>query len=605
MKVYGKTPTGGRQEHDYYATEPIAVKLLLNQECFDQNIWECASGENHIANVLREYGYSVRTSDIVKRTPTTEQKDFLKNKKKWNGDIITNPPFSHAEKFIHKALSLVGNGHKVAMFLRLQFLEGINRYEKLFKENPPKTVYVASRRIKCGKDGDFKSSMSSIMCLAWYVWEKGFKGDTAIKFINHDEELDETKMMAISKQDENVYANGDSLEGQKVKMYLGNCLESLKRLPSNSVNLELTSPPYDSLRSYVDAETWNLEVFKDIARELVRVLKPGGVIVWNVCDQCKNGSYSGNSHRQVLYFMELGLNLHDTMIWHKPNPFGRRRGKRYHVAYEPMYIFTKGEPDTFNPIMRKCKNGGRHYKAVYRSMYNEGRVEYKEGITNYETPDYNVWSIQPSRNRETFTTKDGRKIKHPAVFPIELALRHIKTWTNEGDIVLDPFMGSGTTGIAAVELGRKFIGCELSEDYFDMASARIEARMLELGISNDVEPVRANIIDFWNRSASEATCLVRSLYSSVSLDKEKAIWIGIAADKVASTIPTMNQSANINELQSTLCQPLIVPIPAVGWTIGMYKMPQCTARGTPLSFIKESEVFKLSINIKNRNYEDL
>jgi site-specific DNA-methyltransferase (adenine-specific) len=355
----------------------------------------------------------------------------------------------------------------------------------------------------------------------------------------------------------------------------------------------------------VDAETWNLEVFKDIARELVRVLKPGGVIVWNVCDQCKNGSYSGNSHRQVLYFMELGLNLHDTMIWHKPNPFARRRGKRYHVDYEPMYIFTKGEPDTFNPIMRKCKNGGRHYKAVYRSMRYEGRVEYKEGVINYETPDYNVWSIQPSRNRETFTNKDGREIKHPAVFPKELALRHIMSWTNEGDIVLDPFMGSGTTGIAAVELGRKFIGCELSEDYFDMASARIEARMLELGISNDVEPVRANIIDFWNRSASEATCLVRSLYSSVSLDKEKAIWIGIAADKVASTIPTMNQSANINELQSTLCQPLIVPIPAVGWTIGMYKMPQCTARGTPLSFIKESEVFKLSINIKNRNYEDL
>ena len=580
-KVYGKTPTGGRQEHNYYATEPIAVKLLLNQECFDQNIWECASGENHIANVLKEYGYNVRTSDIVKWTPTTEQKDFLKNRKKWNGDIITNPPFSHAEEFIHKALSLVGNGHKVAMFLRLQFLEGINRYEKLFKENPPKTVYVASRRIKCGKDGDFKSSMSSIMCLAWYVWEKGFKGNTAIKFINHDEELDETKMMAISKQDENVYANGDSLEGQKVKMYLGNCLESLKRLPSNSVNLELTSPPYDSLRSYVDAETWNLEVFKDIARELVRVLKPGGVIVWNVCDQCKNGSYSGNSHRQVLYFMELGLNLHDTMIWHKPNPFGRRRGKRYHVAYEPMYIFTKGEPDTFNPIMRKCKNGGRHYKAVYRSMYNEGRVEYKEGITNYETPDYNVWSIQPSRNRETFTTKDGRKIKHPAVFPIELALRHIKTWTNEGDIVLDPFMGSGTTGIAAVELGRKFIGCELSEDYFDMASARIETRMQELGMSNDEEPDRAQIINFWNQSASDATCLVRSLYSSGTEGNHIAIEIGIVRDKVASTYP-LNQSASISGLQIAMCQALVIPIPAVGWKVGMYEMPQCSARGTPL-----------------------
>ena len=580
-KVYGKTPKGGREEHDYYATDPIAVKLLLNQEKFDCNIWECASGENHIANVLKEYGYNVRTSDIVKRTPTTEVKDFLKTRKKWNGDIITNPPFCLAEEFIHKALSLVGKGHKVAMFLRLLFLESIKRYEGLFKENPPKTIYVASRRIKCGKDGDFNSSMSSIMCLAWFVWEKGFNGDTTIKFINHDEELDESKMMAVSELGETVYDNCDSLEGKKVKMYLGNCLESLKRLPSGSVNLILTSPPYDSLRSYVDAETWNLEVFKDIARELVRVLKPGGVIVWNVCDQCKNGSYSGNSFRQVLYFMELGLNLHDTMIWHKPNPFGRRRGKRYHVAYEPMYIFTKGEPDTFNPIMRKCKNGGRHYKAVYRSMCYEGRVEYKEGITNYETPDYNVWSIQPSRNRETFTTKDGRKIKHPAVFPTELALRHIMSWTNEGDIVLDPFMGSGTTGIAAVELGRKFIGCELCEDYFDMASARIEARMQELGISNDVEPARANIIDFWNRSALEATCLVRSLYSLGTEGNHRAIEIGIAADKVASTIPTMNQSASINGLLTARYQNLISAIPTVEWNFNGYSMPQCMPRGTP------------------------
>ena len=193
-KVFGKTPTGGRQENDYYATEPIAVKLLLNQEKFDCNIWECASGQNHIADVLKKYGYNVRTSDIVKRTPTTEKMDFLRTRMKWNGDIITNPPFSYAQEFIDKALSLVGEGHKVAMFLRLQFLEGISRYETLFKNNPPKTVYVASRRIKCGKDGDFNSSMSSIMSLSWFVWEKGFKGKPEIDWINHDEVLYEDKL---------------------------------------------------------------------------------------------------------------------------------------------------------------------------------------------------------------------------------------------------------------------------------------------------------------------------------------------------------------------------------------------------------------------------
>ena len=123
--------------------------------------------------------------------------------------------------------------------------------------------------------------------------------------------------------------------------------------------------------------------------------------------------------------MELGLNLHDTMVWHKPNPFGRRRGKRYHAAHEPMYVFSKGEPNTFNPIMRKCKNGGKPYKRTYKSLQGEGWEEYKEGVTNFEAPDYNVWSIQPSRNREKFTTWDGWEIKHPAVFPKELALRHI------------------------------------------------------------------------------------------------------------------------------------------------------------------------------------
>ena len=584
-KVYGKTPTGGRQEYEYYATEPIAVKLLLNQEKFDCNIWECASGENHIADVLKGYGYNVRTSDIVKRTPTTEVKDFIKARKKWNGDIITNPPFKYALDFIDKALSLVGEGHKVAMFLRLQFLEGIGRYENLFKDNPPKTVYVASKRIKCGKDGDFNSSMSSIMSLAWFVWEKGVTGDTTIKFINHDEELDESRMMAVSEQDETVCFNGDGFESRKVNLFQGDCLEHLRRLPNSSIDHILTSPPYDSLRTYGGVAAWNLEVFKGIAKELVRVLRPGGVIVWNVCDQCKNGSYSGNSFRQVLYFMELGLNLHDTMIWHKPNPFGRRRGKRYHAAHEPMYVFSKGEPNTFNPIMRKCKNGGKSYKRTYKSLQGEGWEEYKEGVTNYETPDYNVWSIQQSRNRETFTTWDGREIKHPAVFPKELALRHIMSWTNEGDIVLDPFMGSGTTGIAAVELGRKFIGCELNEDYFDMASARIESRMHELGISNDIqqeEPARARVICFWNQSATDAICLTRNLFSQGAEGNHRAIKIGIAGGKVASTTPTMNQSASTNGLQSSLCLPLIVPMPAVGWNVGMCEMPQCSARGTPI-----------------------
>lgn len=270
---------------------------------------------------------------------------------------------------------------------------------------------------------------------------------------------------------------------KKVNIHLGNCLNYLRSLPSHSVDLVVTSPPYDCLRTYGEGMTWNLDVFKAVAKELARVLKKGGVIVWNVSDECVNGGYSCTSMRQILYFTEeLGLRLHDVMIWQKSNPFIRKRGKRYHAAHEPMYILSKGEPKTFNPIMRECKNGGKGYDTTFVSQMGNGRVEHKRGVIAKECIDYNVWSIPTATSKEsTYTLKDGRKIHHTAVFPKELALRHIKTWTNEGDVVLDPFMGSGTSGLAAVELGRSFIGCELNEDYFTMASERIGEKMMECG----------------------------------------------------------------------------------------------------------------------------
>ena len=273
----------------------------------------------------------------------------------------------------------------------------------------------------------------------------------------------------------------------RVNLHLGDCLEHLKMIPSNSVNLILTSPPYDDLRTYGGNMTWNLDVFKDIASELARVLRDGGVMVWNVCDRCIDGGYSCTSHRQVLYFVDvLGLNLHDTMVWEKPNPFVRSRGKRYHAAYEPMFIFSKGKPKTFNPILRECKNGGKEYDATFTSNRTNGRVEHKHVVIPNECVDFNVWSIPTATSKETtYTLKDGRKIKHTAVFPKELAVRHIQTWSNEGDVVLDPFLGSGTSGIAAVELGRNFIGCEQNEDYYQMATERIQERMKEVGYEED------------------------------------------------------------------------------------------------------------------------
>lgn len=269
----------------------------------------------------------------------------------------------------------------------------------------------------------------------------------------------------------------------------------LKSIPSKSVDLVVTSPPYDNLRTYGGvADSWNFEKFKAIANELARVLKDGGVIVWNVCDQCVKGSYTCNSYRQVLYFTEkLGLKLNDEIVWHKSNPMTNNRRKRYQAAHELLYVFTKGRLETFNPIMRECKNGGKQYKKTFISNTGKGYASYKEGLTNKEAVDYNVWTIPTATSKEsTYISKDGRKIHHTAVFPKELAERVIMTWSNEGDTVLDPFLGSGTSGIAAVELGRSFIGCELNEDYFTMASERIQERMNKVGYEERNDYVNAS-----------------------------------------------------------------------------------------------------------------
>ena len=180
-----------RQNEDYYATDPIAAKLLLEIETINKNIpiWECASGGNHLANVFKENGYTVRTSDIVGRSDTTEIIDFLSNENnvKWDGYIITNPPYNKAVEFIEKAMSLVPDGMKVIMFLKVLFLESKKRYE-LFKKYPPKTVWVSSSRILCAKNARFEEMIAgggSAVAYAWFVFEKGYQGDTIVKWFNH------------------------------------------------------------------------------------------------------------------------------------------------------------------------------------------------------------------------------------------------------------------------------------------------------------------------------------------------------------------------------------------------------------------------------------
>ena len=178
-----------RQNEDYYATDPQAAEMLLEIEDIDKSkpIWECASGEGHLSNVFKKHGYKVRTSDIVKRTETTEILDFLSDDiTDWDGNIITNPPYKFAVQFIEKAMNILHEGNKCIMFLKLQFMEGKSR-RKLFEKYPPKTIWVSSSRIMCAKNGDFCEMIKgggSAVAYAFYVWEKGYKGNTILRGCN-------------------------------------------------------------------------------------------------------------------------------------------------------------------------------------------------------------------------------------------------------------------------------------------------------------------------------------------------------------------------------------------------------------------------------------
>lgn len=179
---------GEREINDYYATDPEALVSLLDRETFSPYVWECACGGGHLSQVLDDYCYDVKSSDIIDRGyEGTEIIDFLKVTKEdikndVSRDIITNPPYKYAKEFVEHALDISMDSVKVAMFLKLQFLEGQARRE-LFKKYPPKTIYVFSSRVKCAKNGEFENISSSAVAYAWFIWEKGFKGNPSIKWI--------------------------------------------------------------------------------------------------------------------------------------------------------------------------------------------------------------------------------------------------------------------------------------------------------------------------------------------------------------------------------------------------------------------------------------
>lgn len=247
---------------------------------------------------------------------------------------------------------------------------------------------------------------------------------------------------------------------------LGDAKDILKNIENNSIDFILTSPPYDNLRDYKGFSF----SFKEIAQELFRILKNGGVMVWIVGDSVINGSESLSSFYQAIYFKEIGFKIHDTMIYQKNN-FSNPSKTRYHQIFEYMFVVSKGNPKTFNPIIdRKNIYAGYTSLGENTTRKRDGSfTKQKKRVIKEFGMRYNIWKGNTSGQENMC-----KSIKHPATFPLWLARDHIKSWSNEGDIVLDPFMGSGTTGVACKELNRKFIGCEVEESYLEMAKERIK-----------------------------------------------------------------------------------------------------------------------------------
>jgi len=259
------------------------------------------------------------------------------------------------------------------------------------------------------------------------------------------------------------------------KIYNENCLDTMARMPNNFIDLTVTSPPYDNLRTYNDKidKTWNEDVWQLIIKELFRITKEGGVVVWVVGDATINGSETGTSFKQALYFKEIGFNIHDTMIYKKDSfPFPNMN--RYYQQFEYMFVLSKGSPNTSNLIADKPNS--KFGSKMYKNRVADGTFIEMHGAKNGKTIGEfgvrgNVWIIGVGKNK---STKDEIAYSHPAMFPEKLANDHIVSWSNKGDLIYDPFMGSGTTAKMAYIQNRNYIGSEISLEYIKIAEKRLK-----------------------------------------------------------------------------------------------------------------------------------
>lgn len=251
-------------------------------------------------------------------------------------------------------------------------------------------------------------------------------------------------------------------------------LETMAKMPDCFIDLTVTSPPYDNIRDY---KGFGFDV-DEMAKLLFRVTKDGGIVVWIVADQTINGSESCTSFRQALTFVDAGFNLHDTMIYHKAGfPFPEKT--RYNPVFEYMFIFSKGKPKTVNLIEDKInKYSGEKVARQSGQRQKNGELKENSAFRNDKSREVklygvrdNIWYYAIGKGN---STSDEVSFEHPAIFPEKLAYDHIKTWTNEGDLVYDCFMGSGTTAKAAISASRNWIGSEISKEYCEIIEKRLQ-----------------------------------------------------------------------------------------------------------------------------------
>ncbi len=248
------------------------------------------------------------------------------------------------------------------------------------------------------------------------------------------------------------------------KIYNMDCVTGMKLLDDESIDLIVTSPPYDNLRTY-RGFSWDFEA---TAKEIYRVTKNGGVVVWVVGDSTIKGSESGTSFRQALYFKEIGFNIHDTMIWNKGS-FAFPSKNCYHQVFEYMFVFSKGKPKALN-FIKDRKNLYVGERGASGRKKDGTRNIGKSNVRDEYGKRFNIWNYAIGGGH---CTKDKIAYEHPAIFPEQLAEDHILSWSNEGNIVLDPFMGSGTTAKMALLNNRQYIGFEISDEYCKIANERL------------------------------------------------------------------------------------------------------------------------------------